>query len=346
LKSTSAIAEILKREGVEYLFCFPVNPLIDAAAEAGIKPIMPCTERTLVGMADAFSRVNNGRRVGVCAVQQGPGVENAFGGIAQAFADSSPILCIPGGPALSRLGSPPNFDPVLSYQHIVKWASRFNKPERIPEFMRRAFTYLRTGRPGPVLLELPQDVAVSDIPESQFAYQPVKGPKTMANPEDVKSAVKALIGAKDPVIHAGIGVLYAEAWEELKEFAELLQVPVMTTLPGKSCFPEDHPLALGCGGLSGSLPVARFLAASDLLFAIGSSLSISPFAAPIPKGKNIVQLTVDERDLNKDYPAGLLLLGDARLVLRQMIEEGKGLLGPNGRRGEEPVAKKINAVKD
>jgi len=98
MKSTSMIAEIFKREGVDHLFCFPVNPLIDAAAEVGIRPIMPCTERTVIGMADGYTRVNNGRRIGVCAVQMGPGIENTFGGVAQAYADSTPILCLPGGP--------------------------------------------------------------------------------------------------------------------------------------------------------------------------------------------------------------------------------------------------------
>ena len=145
MKSTSMIADIFKREGVDHLFCFPVNPLIDAAAEVGIRPIMACTERTVIGMADGYTRVNNGRRIGVCAVQMGPGIENTFGGVAQAYADSTPILCLPGGPPQTRLSAQPNFDPVLNYQHIVKWVARINKAERIPEFLRRAFTYLKNG---------------------------------------------------------------------------------------------------------------------------------------------------------------------------------------------------------
>ncbi|MCX5916370.1 MAG: thiamine pyrophosphate-binding protein, partial [Deltaproteobacteria bacterium] len=161
MKGSSAIAHILKKEGVDNLFCFPVNSLIDAAAELGIRPIMACTERTVVGMADGYTRVNNGKRIGVCAVQQGPGVENTFGGVAQAFSDSSPILVFPGGPPQSRQGSLPTFDPLPSVQHVAKWVARINQPPRIPEFLRRAFTYLRMGRPGPVVLELPQDVALA-----------------------------------------------------------------------------------------------------------------------------------------------------------------------------------------
>jgi acetolactate synthase-1/2/3 large subunit len=346
LKGAAAIAEILKSEGVDYIFCFPVNPMIDAAAEIGIKPIMPCTERTVIGMADGYSRVTNGRRIGVCAVQMGPGIENSFGGVAQAYADSTPILCLPSGPPQSRLDSPPNFDPVVNYQHIVKWVARINKGDRIPEFLRRAFTYLRIGRPGPVMLELPQDVAVAeaDLP-GQF-YKPITATKTMADPEAVAASVKAIGGAKKPLIHAGIGVLYAEAWDELKEFAELLQIPVMTTLPGKSCFPENHPLSLGCGGLAGPRAVARYLGESDLIFGVGCSLSISFFAAPIPRGKALVQLTLDERDLNKDYPAEILMMGDAKLVLRQMIEEAKRQLGAEGRRDDLRVSGEIKGIKD
>jgi len=346
LKSTAAIADIFKREEVDHLFCFPVNPLIDAAAEAGIKPIMACTERSVIGMADGYTRVNNGRRTGVCAVQMGPGIENSFGGIAQVYADSTPILCMPGGPAQTRLSTPPNFDPVMNYQNIVKWVSRINRAERIPEFLRRAFTYLKTGRPGPVMLELPQDVAGMQVEDSALSYKPVRAARTMADPECVVASVKAIIAARRPLIHAGSGILYAEAWEELKEFAELLQAPVMTTLPGKSCFPENHPLSLGCGGLSGPRPVARYLADCDLIFGAGSSLSISAFAAPIPRGKVAVQLTVDERDLNKDYPVDFLMMGDARLTLRQMVEEAKRLLGPEGRKGELRVAREVKTMKD
>jgi thiamine pyrophosphate-dependent acetolactate synthase large subunit-like protein len=346
LKSISLIAEILKKEGVDFLFCFPVNPLIDAAAEVGIRPIMACTERSVVGMADGYTRVMNGRRIGVCAVQQGPGVENTFGGIAQAYSDSTPILCFPGGPPQSRWGTPPHFDPVLNYQYIAKWVSRLNQSERIPELLRRAFTHLRTGRPGPVILELPQDVAVAEVKESLSSYKTVGGAKATADPEAVRAAIKAIIAAKKPLIHAGIGVLYAEAWEELREFAELLQIPVMTTLPGKSCFPENHPLSLGAGGLSGPRPVAQYLAECDLVIGIGSSMSLWIFAAPIPKGKMAVQLTIDERDLNKDYPIDYPLLGDAKLTLRQMVEEGMRQVGADGRKGDDRVAREIKARKE
>lgn len=346
MKGADAIAAILKAEGVENLFCFPINAVIDAAAVQGIRPIMARTERTVVGMADGYTRVTNGRKIGVCATQYGPGTENAFGGIAQAYSDSSPILYLPGGVAQSRLEVKPNFDAVLSYQQVTKWVARVNRADRIPEFMRRAFTYLRTGRHGPVLLELPVDITAAELGEVNLGYKPVKGARTMPDPADVKAAVRLLLAAEKPLIQAGLGVLYAEAWDELRELSELVQVPVMTTLPGKSCFPEDHPLSLGCGGMTGPKPVARYLKECDLIFGIGASLSVSPFAAPIPRGKVAVQVTVDERDLNKDYLLDCMLVGDAKLALQQIVEEVRSQLGPEGRKGDDRVAREVKAMKD
>ncbi len=346
MKGGTAITSLLKQEGTEYLFCFPANPIIDAAAEVGIKPIMTRTERTAVGMADAYSRVTNGRKIGVCAFQTGPGIENAFGGVAQAYSDSTPILVLPNTEQLSRHGVAPLFDAVANYRHITKWAEMINQVDRVPEFMRRAYTYLRTGRPGPVLLEVPRDVISGEIDGERVRYKPVRSPRSMGNPEIVREAVKSMVDAKTPIIHAGLGVLYAEAWDELRELAELLQAPVMTTLPGKSAFPEDHPLSLGCGGRSGTLPVARFLKEADLLLGVGASLTNWIFAAPIPGGKTAVQVTVDERDINKDYEIDYPIVGDAKLVLRQMIEEAVRLLGPEGRRGDERTARAVRTIRD
>ena len=346
MKAAAAVAGILKQEGVQCLFCFPINQVIDAAAELGIRPVMARTERAVVGMADGYARVTNGRKIGVCTMQYGPGTENAFGGIAQAYSDSTPILCLPGGVPETRTGVRPNFDAVLNFQHITKWVARVNRPDRIPDFLRRAFTYLRTGRLGPVTLELPWDVMQAEVEAAATAYTPVKGTRAMADPSDTEAAVKAMVAAKCPLIHAGSGILYAEASAELTELAELLQAPVMTTLSGKSAFPEDHPLAIGSGGLAWPRAVTRFLADADLVFGAGASLSISSFAAPIPKGKVGIQLTVDDRDLNKDYVAHHLLVGDAKLTLRHMIEEAKRLLGPEGRQGDDKTAKQIRGVKD
>ena len=346
MKGAAAVATILKREGVDRLFSFPINPVIDTGSELGIQPTIARTERTVVGMADAYSRVNNGRRIGVCATQWGPGAENTFGGIAQAYSDSTPILYLPAGFNQKRLGSEPTFEAVKNFQYVTKWAGRINSVDRIPEYLRRAFTYLRAGRPGPVLVEMPSDVLAAELDDAALAYNPVKGAKTMADPAAVREAVKALVTAQRPLIHAGVGILYAEAWDELRELAELLQAPVMTTLQGKSAFPEDHPLSLGASAAAAPRPLARFLAESDLVFGAGSGLAISSYDAPIPRGKVAVQLTVDERDFNRDYATEYLLQGDAKLVLRQMIEEVQRQLGPEGRKGDDRVAREVVAMRE
>ena len=345
MKGSRAVARILKAEGIEYVFCFPNNAVIDAAAEVEIRPIMARTERTAVGMADGYTRVTGGRRTGVVAVQHGPGVENTFGGVAQAYSDGTPILVLPGGVPSNRWEVEPSFDAARNFQYVTKWAARVNEVERVSEFFRRAFTYLRTGRPGPVLLELPTDVTAAELADADFAYAPVKGTRSLADPEDVRSAVKALLAAKRPLIQAGLGVLYAEAWDELREFAELVQVPVATTMVGKSGFPEDHPLSLGSGGRSGPKPVADWLRESDLIFGIGASFTISDYEAPIPPGKIAAQLVADERDLNKDYPTAYPLVGDAKLVLRQLIEEAARQSGPQGKKGDDRLAREVAAAR-
>jgi len=345
MKGKTAIAKILKMEGVEYITGFPTNFIIEAGAEEGIRSIKTRTERVAVNIADGFTRASFGERIGVCAVQYGPGIENAFPGVAQAFSDSIPILVLPGGYG-RRQFAPPNFIASQNYQEITKWVDLINFADRIPDLMRRAFSYLRMGRPGPVMLELPADVFDEEFDDALFQYKPVKRVKTAGDPADVREVAKALIAAKNPVIRAGQGVLYAHAWDELREFAELLQIPVFTTMSGKSAFPENHPLSLGAGGRTRPKMVIHFLRKTDLVFAIGSSCTKEAYTTPIPDGKVIMQSTIDERDINKDYPVEHAIIGDAKLVLRQLIDEIKKQVGSEGRKGKDAIAREIKAVKD
>jgi thiamine pyrophosphate-dependent acetolactate synthase large subunit-like protein len=345
MQGRNAIAKILKMEGVEFISGFPQNPLYDAAAEEGIRSIIARNERVGVGIADGFTRASCGQRIGVCAMQNGPGVENAFSGVAQAFSESVPILILPGGNPRRRM-VPPHFIAAKNYGEITKWVDIIYFADQVPEMMRRAFTYLRTGRPGPVMLEIPGDVAFEELDDSKMQYKPVKGYKSAADPADVKAVVKALLAAKNPVIRAGQGVLFAGAWDELREFAELLQIPVFTTMCGKSAFPEDHPLALGAGGRTRPKMVIHFLNKADLVFAIGSSCTKEGFTTPIPDDKRVIQSTIDERDINKDYNLENALIGDAKLVLQQLIEEVKQQAGPEGKKAEGDIAAEILKVKD
>ncbi|MBI3990097.1 MAG: thiamine pyrophosphate-requiring protein [candidate division NC10 bacterium] len=346
MKGKTAIVNILKMEGVEYLTCFPSNALIDAAATLNIRPIVARTERVAVNIADGYSRISNGRRIGVSAVQHGPGIENAFGGVAQAYSDASPILLLPGTFERSRLGVPPNFQAIYNYQGVTKWVEVVNAAERIPQMMQRAFTLLRSGKPAPVMLEVPTDVMEEEINEEAFHYTPAKGPRPWGDPQDVREAVQALLAARSPILVAGQGIFYAEAWDDLKELAELTQVPVMTTLNGKSAFPEDHPLALGAGGRSRPQMVDHFLRKADLVFGIGTSFTRSVYITPIPPGKTMAQVAIDEEDINKDYSISYGVIGDAKAVLRQMIEEVKRQVGESGRQGDDTTAKEVRAVKE
>jgi len=344
MQGITAIAKILKMEGVEFVSGFPMNSLFEACAKEGIRPIISRNERVGVGMADGFTRASFAQRNGVCAMQNGPGVENSFSGVAQAFSESVPILVLPGGQPRRRI-IPPNFLAWKNYEEITKWADLINFADRVPEMMRRAYVYLRTGRPGPVLLEIPGDVAMEEIPDKMFQYKPVKATKSAGDPADIKAVVKTLIAAKSPIIRAGQGILFAQAWDELREFAELLQIPVFTTMCGKSGFPEDHPLALGAGGKTRPKMVMHFLKKADLVFAIGSSCTKEGFTTPIPDDKPVIQSTIDERDLSKDYPLENAIVGDAKLVLRQLIDEVKAQLGAEGRKKDDSVRKELKAVK-
>ncbi len=345
MNGVTAIAHILKKEGVEFIGCMPSNPLIEAAAIAGIRPIVCRQERTGVHMADGFSRIHNGRRIGIFLMQAGPGAENAFGGVAQAFADSVPILLLPAGASRDRLGVPPTFNPTRSYESITKWSAQINMADRVPELMRRAFTKLRSGRPGPILLEIPQDVADEEMKAASFEYESPPILRCAADPDAIRRAARALLAAERPIIHAGQGVLYAEATNELVRMAEFLQAPVMTTLSGKSAFPEHHPLSVGTGSRSTTGGVYHFLRRADLVFGIGCSFAKSGFAVPVPSGPVLVHATNDADDINKDAACQHPVVGDARLVLTQLLEELRCQGGAEGRSINQALLEEIRSVK-
>jgi acetolactate synthase-1/2/3 large subunit len=178
----------------------------------GIRPICARTERVAVNIADGFARVSSGRRIGVVAVQYGPGAENAFGAVAQAYSDASPILLLPGGVERRRQGVTPNFQAIYNYRSVTKWVEVVNAAERLPQLLRRAFTLLRCGKPGPVMLEIPTDVMKEEVPDAALQrYAPVRRSAPRGDPADVREAVRMLLAAKAPVIVAGQGILYAEA---------------------------------------------------------------------------------------------------------------------------------------
>lgn len=321
------VAQCLKAEGVEWMACFPANPLIEAAAKIGIRPIVFRQERGGINAADGFSRQTAGRSIGVFAAQDGPGVENSFGGIAQAFGEAVPLLFLPQGYAQSNYDIAPNFSAKQNYAHITKLAVSIDQVDQTGREMRRAFHAMRNGRPGPALVEMPRDVMLNQVSETATHYAPSQTMKSAPNRGDVKDAVAALLAAKNPVIWAGQGVLYAQATDELRRFAELTQIPVITTMQGKSAFPDDHPLALGSANRTAPQAVYHWLGASDAVLAIGSGLTRTAFGQDIPGGKTLIHSTVSSEDINKDYGADIGLLGDAGLTLEMLIDEVQAQIG-------------------
>jgi thiamine pyrophosphate-dependent acetolactate synthase large subunit-like protein len=344
MKGSAAIAEILKREGVEFLIGFPVNPLLEAAAKADIRTIIVRQERTGLHMADGFSRLCSGQRIGAFTMQWGPGSENAFGGVAQAYGESVPIVVLAGGYPRHLTNIPPNFNSFVNYRNVTKWAEQVILASVIPDAMRRAFTQVRNGRPGPALVEIPRDVFDEEVPEP-LDYRPSITARTAPDPEAVREVARVLVEAERPIIYAGQGVHYAQAWQQLRELAELLVAPVATSLGGKSAFPENHLLSLGSGGKSLPKTVHHFLRSSDVIFGIGCSFARSSFAVPMPPDKVIIHATVDPTDLNKDVPAEHALIGDAKLTLEVLISEVKELVGSAKWKDAEKVQGEIKKVK-
>jgi acetolactate synthase-1/2/3 large subunit len=209
-------------------------------------------------------------------------------------------------------------------RHITKWAEPLTMGRAIPEVMRRAFFQLRNGRPGPVLIEVPLDVWGDDVPDS-WVYTPSFAAKSGPDPHAVAEAAHVLAGAERPVIYAGQGVHYAKAWNELKALAEAWNIPVTTSIEGKSAFPESHPLSLGSGGRANPRAVKRFLAEADVILGIGCSFALTGFGVGMPSGKTIIHATLDPKDLNKDVPAKFGLIGDARLTLDALNQAMSGL---------------------
>jgi thiamine pyrophosphate-dependent acetolactate synthase large subunit-like protein len=340
-----AIAQILKQEGVEYITAYPVNPLIDAVAEVGIRPVIVRQERTGLHMADAGSRLSSGKKIGVFVMQNGPGSENAFGGVAQAYSESVPLLVLPAGYSRRNMGYFPNYSSSLNSRNITKHTEPLITAAALTSTMRRAFAQLRNGRPGPVLIEIPQDVMYGPAKEP-ISYTPSFSTKSGPDPVAVVEVAKVLSQAEHPVIYAGQGVHYAEAWDELREFAELMSIPVTTSLEGKSAFPENHPLSLGSGGRSMPKAVHQFLADSDVIFGIGCSFAETPFGIRMPRGKTMIHATLDTLDLNKDLTADHALVGDAKLILQALIDELRDGKHAQADKRRDSVPGEIKAIKD
>lgn len=317
------IASILKSEGIKWMACFPSNPLIEAVASCGIRPVMFRHERGAVMAADGFTRSSDENIFGVVAVQSQAGAENSIGGLAQAFADNIPILFFPGGNSLNNLNIRPNFSAVRTYQSVAKNVESILSPNQVGDVMRRAFHGLRNGPPGPMVVELISDVCSMEVSESDKTYSSPPIAKQVPDIQDIKAASSVLTSAKRPLIWCGSGVLSSHATKEVVRLSELISAPVYCTMPGKSGFPENHKLFLGSGSGTTTLAAHQWLTTCDTVLAVGTSLTRSPYAQPFPKNPVVIHNTINHHDLNKEERADIGLLGDTKLTIKSLINQLK-----------------------
>src|SRR5215510_12536767 len=320
MNGAAVIAEILKREGTGFLSCYPRNPLIEACAALDIRTILCRQERVGVGIADGYSRISRGKRNGVFAAQAGPGIENAFPGIAQAFAENVPMMVVPATLPLARHYLKPVFRAADVYRPVTKWSALAHSLQELPDLMRRAYHAMRSGKGGPVLIEVPPEVWEAEY-QGELDYTPMPLVRLAPDPDAVKQAVRMLLAAKSPLLWAGAGVHYAEAGDRLAALAELIPAPVVTTNPGKSAIAENHPLSLGASTRSRSKMFTDYVAKADLILAVGSSLTRTPFGPSVPPGKTIIHSTNEASDINKEYSVEQSVVGDDALTIAALIAE-------------------------
>jgi thiamine pyrophosphate-dependent acetolactate synthase large subunit-like protein len=312
------IVELLQREGAEHIVGFPENRLLNSAAAAGMRPIITRTERVAVNIADGFARMTNGDRILPCVAQYGPGAEAAFAAVAQAYGDRTPILLLPSEHDVAAQEDP-QVRSEQSYRPITRHLATLNDAARGPEVFRRALNALRGERNGPVMVAVANDVLNGPAGDADWNVTTALPRLSQAHAGDVAGIAQALLAAERPVILAGQGVLYAGATAELLALAEATGTPVATTLNGKSAFPENHPLSLGTAGRTRGAGINHFFARADLVLGIGTSLTRSLYITPLPSQATLGQITDDRRDLATGYDVAFGAVGDARLVLAQLL---------------------------
>jgi len=336
MRGAEAVIRALEKEGVTYISGFSgggLAPLWEPLRTSSIQVFSARHERLGVEIADGYARATG--TVGVAMTGTGPGATNTLTGIAACYADNIPVLLLMGQHPLRNLGKEYQQEVSSSiFDSLVKWKGTLTRVEEIPGILRRAFTALRSGSPGPVVLEMPGDVLSAEGADAALQYAPVgPGRRAAPDPQDIEKAAALLVQARFPVLNVGGGVLSAGATDEVKELAELLSMPVATTLVGKSAFPEDHPLSLGLGVYPRSRyatgPALHINRKADVVLAVGNSYRLpnGTDGRPIPPGVKLIHINADPADLNKTYQADVAILADAKLALRDLIAAVRDRLG-------------------
>lgn len=336
MRGAEAVIRALEKEGVRYVAGFSgggLAPLWEPLRTSSVQAFSARHERLGVEIADGYARATG--NVGVAMTGTGPGATNTLTGIAACYADNVPVLLLMGQHPLRHLGK--EYQQEVSsniFDGLVKWKGTLTRVDDIPGIMRRAFTALRSGSPGPVVIEMPGDVLSAEGADAALQYEPVgAGRRAAPDPQDIERAADLLVQARYPILNAGGGALSAGAASEVKELAELLSMPVATTLVGKSVFPEDHPLSLGLGVYPRSRyatgPALHINRKADVVLAVGNSYRLpnGTDGRPIPAGVKLIHVNADPADLNKTYRADVAILADAKLALQHLIAAVRDRLG-------------------
>jgi acetolactate synthase-1/2/3 large subunit len=351
MTGAEAVIEALKREGVSVIFGIPGGanlPIYDELYDSGIRSILCRHEQSAAHMADGYARASG--RVGVCMATSGPGATNLVTGIATAYMDSSPIVAITGQVPRAMIGKDAfqEIDIVGIATPITKYTFQPMRAEDIPSDIKKAFYIASTGRPGPVLVDIPKDVqqekAEMEFPERVTirGYKPVINP----HPLQVEKAVDLLLSAERPVLLGGGGVNIANAHEPFRKIAELLMAPVVTTLIGKGAFPENHPLSLGPIGMHGTAEANKIVLEADCLLAVGmrfSDRSTGRFDEFCPDAK-IIHIDIDPSEIGKNKKVHLPIVGDAKVTLELIYERLKARIVQQ--RADSPWMKRVQEVRE
>ena len=318
------VVKSLKDEGVDTVFYLTGGPMVDVAMrciEIGFRSVDVRHEQAAAMAAHAYSRVIG--KPGVCFAASGPGTTNLITGVGNAFLDAVPVVALGGASAVSQtgMGAFQEMDQVGMFKPITKWAERVLDTRRIPEIINKAFRMATGGQPGPVYVDLPGDVLYRSVEESevQFFKKPHAVPRVEGDPDLVKRAIALLKQAQRPIVLTGTGVFWSDAMQELKEFVELSGIPFYTTPQGRGVIPEDHPLSfLGARNQAWKEADVVLIVGTRLNFIIGFGLP-PRFAEDV----KIIQVDISDEEIGRNRPVDIGIVGDAKMVLRQLINEGR-----------------------
>ncbi len=322
-----ALMVALEKEGVKQVFGLPGGanlPMYDELYKSNIRHILVRHEQSAAHMADGFGRVS--RKAGVCFATSGPGATNILTGIATAQADSAPMIAVTGQVPVKMIGRDAfqESDIIGMSNPCVKYAFQPRDPSEIPEVVKKGFYIAETGRPGPVLLDIPKDVQQNEGSMSFPEEFKIRGYHPWTDPDipQIEKAIEMLLSAERPIILAGGGTIISSAFAELQSIAELLMIPVVTTFKGKGSFPENHPLSLGPIGMHGHAEANKLMVEADCVLAIGtrfSDRSVGTFEE-FEKRLKIIHMDVDPAEIGKNQTTQIAVVGDVQATLRIMVK--------------------------